>query len=93
MTVGLHTGSSDPTTLIVLDMRSGIEARRLLPNKGSYETITKYLRLILQGIEESQKNTRELTFMNPVIILRSLKSPSQNDRILSQPTSFIRFSN
>ncbi len=37
ITVGRHTGYSDPTTLIVFVIRSGIDASRLLPNSGSYQ--------------------------------------------------------
>ena len=41
ITVGRHTGSSDPTILIVLVIRSGIDANRLLPNRGSFLILSK----------------------------------------------------
>lgn len=37
ITLGRHTGKSDPSTLILFVIRSGIDARHLLPNSGSYQ--------------------------------------------------------
>mmetsp|Transcript_23881 Transcript_23881/g.56425 ORF Transcript_23881/g.56425 Transcript_23881/m.56425 type:complete len:204 (-) Transcript_23881:466-1077(-) len=78
ITVGRNTCPSPPSTLIVLVMRSGIEANRLLPSSGSFkkpETIFRFWK-------SSSQYDRTLTQPTPVSCL------SNSVNICSVNTSF-----